>query len=154
MRPRVGDAEGVSRKADALEAPVNDCEFHAAQPRTSTGYRRRWPDEVRIPAYRRMRAFQPPLPPLTAVVRPRLMATLHKATRSKLSVVTAPPGYGKTTLLAQWAASRGSAGGCVRWISLTAERDHGLRFVSVLRAALGSASSPHGTVRSTPARET
>lgn len=46
-------------------------------------------------------------PPLRAgvVERPRLLRRLEQLTRGPLTVVAAPTGYGKTTLLASWAAS-------------------------------------------------
>lgn len=46
-------------------------------------------------------------PPLRAgvVERPRLLRLLEQLTREPLTVVAAPTGYGKTTLLAAWAAS-------------------------------------------------
>src|SRR4051812_10974224 len=75
------------------------------------------------------------------------MAKLRDASQAKLSVLCAPPGYGKTTLLAQWAACRASAGARVRWISLTPE--HGaLQFISDLHLALGSRSCASRALRS------
>jgi LuxR family transcriptional regulator, maltose regulon positive regulatory protein len=46
-------------------------------------------------------------PPLRAgvVERPRLLRRLERLTEEPLTVVSAPTGYGKTTLLASWAAS-------------------------------------------------
>ena len=51
------------------------------------------------------------------VARPRLSARLHAGAASTLTLVSAPAGFGKTTLVAQWAAD---APACA-WLSL----DHG-----------------------------
>ncbi len=40
------------------------------------------------------------------VRRPRLLARLDAASALPLTVVSAPPGFGKTTLLSQWVAAR------------------------------------------------
>ncbi|MBI3742722.1 MAG: hypothetical protein HY261_00340 [Chloroflexi bacterium] len=45
-----------------------------------------------------------PAPPRAAIARPRLLQLLHAATDSKATFLTAPAGFGKTTLLAQFAA--------------------------------------------------
>lgn len=49
------------------------------------------------------------------VVRPRLLKRLGSAGAARLTLVSAPPGFGKTTLLAEWARS---ASGRVAWLSL------------------------------------
>lgn len=43
-------------------------------------------------------------PPVTGLVRPRLIHALRGSPRARLGLVVAPPGSGKTTLLAHWAA--------------------------------------------------
>lgn len=48
-------------------------------------------------------------PEATGLVRPRLMPDLGGASNVRLGLVIAPPGTGKTTLLAQWAAQRSTA---------------------------------------------
>ena len=50
------------------------------------------------------------------LARPRLHALLHDITRKRLSVVVAGPGFGKSTLLASWAAESNAA-----WYSLGRE---------------------------------
>ena len=37
------------------------------------------------------------------IERPRLLEKLRRASDHKLTMICAPPGYGKTTLLAEWA---------------------------------------------------
>ena len=44
-----------------------------------------------------------PQPQTTDLVpRPALMARLNQSLRGKLTLVAAPPGFGKTTLVSQW----------------------------------------------------
>lgn len=54
------------------------------------------------------------------VDRPRLIRKLDEARQAKLALVTAPAGYGKTTLLAKWAEQSGLP---VAWVSLD-DRDN------------------------------
>lgn len=54
------------------------------------------------------------------VSRPRLVSVLARGSSSKLTLISAPAGFGKTTLLAEWLASE-SAIGRTAWVSL----DHG-----------------------------
>ena len=46
--------------------------------------------------------IQPPMLPEETLRRDRLIDWLHAKTRSRLALVVADPGYGKTTLLADW----------------------------------------------------
>jgi DNA-binding SARP family transcriptional activator len=46
--------------------------------------------------------IQPPLLPEETLRRDRLLDWLHAKTRSRLALIVADPGYGKTTLLADW----------------------------------------------------
>jgi ATP/maltotriose-dependent transcriptional regulator MalT len=43
------------------------------------------------------------------ITRARLLAQLDAGLQSKLTLVSAPPGFGKTTLVADWAANFGSS---------------------------------------------
>jgi LuxR family maltose regulon positive regulatory protein len=47
-------------------------------------------------------------PPAWGTPRPRLVELVDRGVRGKLTVVSAPAGWGKSTLLAEWAASNSS----------------------------------------------
>lgn len=68
------------------------------------------------------------------VLRPRLQTTLeHQVDHYKLTLVSAPAGYGKTTLLAEWARATKLS---VAWLSITGEEDDTESFLRYLLAAL------------------
>ena len=67
------------------------------------------------------------------VRRPRLLRLLDEAVRCPLTLVAAPAGVGKTTLLAGWAAERGPATG---WLSLDESDQDPSQFWSGVIAAL------------------
>src|SRR5918998_4081555 len=71
------------------------------------------------------------------VARRRLTAALEREPGRKLTLVSAPAGFGKTTLLAEWLEGRGGGEGSVAWLSLDEGDNDPVRFVSYLVAALG-----------------
>jgi LuxR family maltose regulon positive regulatory protein len=73
--------------------------------------------------------------------RPRLMERLARGLDSKLILVSAPAGYGKTVLLAAWAAQCGMP---VAWVSLEDSDNDPARFLSALTAALEKARPGSG----------
>jgi LuxR family maltose regulon positive regulatory protein len=75
----------------------------------------------------------PPRPDLLS--RPRLVRRLEEGLRPghRLTLISAPAGYGKTTLLGEWAAHLDQA---VAWVSLDAEDDDHARFWTYVIAAL------------------
>lgn len=75
----------------------------------------------------------PPLPPF-AVRRPYLVERLEAAVHRKLAVVAAPRGYGKTFLLAQWAAEHRGAPSA--WLELDSTDDYATRLARRLVGAL------------------
>ena len=73
----------------------------------------------------------PPRP--HAVLRPRLTGRLNEGLPRKLTLISAPAGFGKTTLLGEWVA------GCERlaaWLSLDEADSDPTRFLAYLVAAL------------------
>src|SRR3989440_6882680 len=73
----------------------------------------------------------PPLPRAQLVRRPQLAARLTQGMMGPLTLVSAPAGFGKTTLLAQWLAESGMP---VAWLSLEAGDNELVRFLSYLIA--------------------
>jgi LuxR family maltose regulon positive regulatory protein len=70
------------------------------------------------------------------VSRPRLVAELDRRAGSKLTLVAAPPGFGKTTLLAEWLATTRRDDGAVAWVSLDEGDNDPARFWTYVIAAL------------------
>jgi LuxR family maltose regulon positive regulatory protein len=52
------------------------------------------------------------------VVRPRLHEQLSRGAESKLTLISAPAGFGKTTMLAEWLAAVPAGGPWAAWLSL------------------------------------
>lgn len=73
------------------------------------------------------------------VVRERLLAKLSGANNYRLALVTSPAGYGKTTLVSQWAAGKNDLG----WFSLDEGDNQQERFASYLIAAVQQATGGH-----------
>src|SRR5690349_19251147 len=74
-----------------------------------------------------------PAPRPNVVLRPRLSEQLNAGLHRKLTLVSAPAGFGKTTLLSAWVA------GCKRptaWLSLDEGDNDTTRFLTYLVAAL------------------
>src|SRR6266550_902985 len=76
------------------------------------------------------------------VPRPRLSDRLNRGAESKLTLVSAPAGFGKTTLLADWLAAVAVDGRTVTWLSLDQSDNHPASFWTYLIAALQTAE-PH-----------
>ncbi len=76
--------------------------------------------------------YTPPPRP-HAVLRPRLTGRLNEGVHRRLTLISAPAGFGKTTLISEWIA------GCQRpaaWLSLDEGDSDPTRFLSYLVAAL------------------
>lgn len=85
--------------------------------------------------------------PRTAVARPRLSSALEERIRDyRLVLVSAPAGYGKTTLVAEWARLSNLR---MAWLSLTGKEQEVERFLRYLLAAWERAQP---SVRETPFR--
>src|SRR5215203_952354 len=69
------------------------------------------------------------------VARPRLIAKLEPEAGRKLTLISAPAGFGKTTLLGEWVASRSEVRS-IAWASLDDGDNDPARFLSYLVAAL------------------
>ncbi len=73
------------------------------------------------------------------VPRPRLLERMSRSSSARLTLVSAPPGFGKTTLLAQWARVATSAAGRVAWLSLERGDNDRATFWAYVVMALESA---------------
>jgi hypothetical protein len=56
------------------------------------------------------------------VVRPRLHEHLSRGAELKLTLISAPAGFGKTTVVAEWLAADPTGGPLAAWLSLDPER--------------------------------
>ena len=73
------------------------------------------------------------------VVRERLLAKLSGANNFRLALITSPAGYGKTTLISQWASGKNDVG----WFSLDEGDNQQERFASYFIAAIQQATGGH-----------
>src|SRR5687768_8947469 len=74
-----------------------------------------------------------PTPRPNLVLRPRLIERLNEGLHRKLTLISAPAGFGKTTLVCEWVAD------CERptaWLSLDEDDNDPRRFLSYLVAAV------------------
>ena len=74
------------------------------------------------------------------VARPRLSERLSRGAESTLTLVSAPAGFGKTTLLAEWLAGAPAEGRSAAWLSLDRRDNDPALFWTYLVAALQAAS--------------
>src|SRR5579885_3687483 len=77
--------------------------------------------------------LHPPRSRSRLVSRSHLVERLQQGMESDLTLISAPAGFGKTTLLAQWLAESGMP---VCWLSLDPEDNNPVRFLTYLLAAL------------------
>ena len=80
--------------------------------------------------------LRPPFQTSNAVYRRRLANFLPEIRRKTLTVVEAPAGYGKSTLLSQWFNTLSGEGAAIGWISLDKTLDHLPVFMSYVVASL------------------
>ena len=78
----------------------------------------------------------PPRPEL--VSRPRLIKRLNKGLHRKLTLISAPAGFGKTTLVSEWVQAMGGATPpiAIAWLSLDESDNDPVRFLTYFVAAL------------------
>lgn len=87
--------------------------------------------KTKITAPRRSRGILP---------RPRLEQQANLLNERRLAILTAPPGFGKTTLASIWAQALFAQSHAVAWLSLDAEDDSAQRLLFYLAAALNQAN--------------
>ena len=81
----------------------------------------------------------PPRPDV--VSRPRLTKRLNEGLHRKLTLISAPAGFGKTTLAAEWIAGCGRP---VAWLSLDAGDSDPVRFLAYFISALRTIAADIG----------
>ncbi len=84
-----------------------------------------------------------PRPPLQLVRRPHLVERLRQAMERQLTLIAAPAGFGKTTLLSAWLQD---APVSTAWVSLDSGDDDPTRFWSYTLAALDAVRSGFGAL--------
>lgn len=78
------------------------------------------------------------IPPARSVLvsRPRLVARLNQGLMHPVTLVSAPAGFGKTTLVSEWRASESGRNYPLAWLSLDVDDNDPIRFLTYLVAAL------------------
>ncbi len=84
-----------------------------------------------------------PEPRQDYIPRPRLLEMLDESLARKLTLVAAPPGYGKSTLISIWIEERQHP---TAWLSLDPQDNDGLLFIRYLIAALNTIHPAIGQV--------
>ncbi|MFT4066008.1 LuxR C-terminal-related transcriptional regulator [Paraburkholderia sp.] len=84
--------------------------------------------------------MMPPRLPAGCVQRPELLRLLDERRPQHVTLVIAPAGFGKTTLLASWSEVQSRKRRSVAWLSLDGEDDDPQQFGAYLVAALSRAS--------------
>ncbi|WP_433191873.1 protein kinase domain-containing protein [Nocardia sp. CA-107356] len=80
--------------------------------------------------------YRPPRSPRRLVERPRLLRELRDGQPRRLVLIHAPPGFGKTTLAAQWVDVLKADGIPVAWLSVVADDNNVVWFLTHLVEAL------------------
>ena len=88
--------------------------------------------------------FYAPRQPVGLVPRPRLTVRLGRGAQSKLTLVSAPAGFGKSTLLAEWLTATPTARSQTAWLSLDPSDNQPMAFWTHLIAALQKAEPAVG----------
>jgi LuxR family transcriptional regulator, maltose regulon positive regulatory protein len=78
----------------------------------------------------------PPRPPRGRIARSALLERMEATTGRRLTVVVAPAGFGKTTLLAEWCQSLRARGHQIAWVSLDDDDDDPQQLGAYLIATL------------------
>lgn len=83
-----------------------------------------------------------------AVARTDACAQLDEVLDRRVALVSAPAGYGKTTLLAQWTDTLKGRNITATWMSLDEDDADPVHFIAYLSAALDAAGVPLGRMAS------
>lgn len=83
--------------------------------------------------------FEVPRQRIALVERPRLIESLRILAAARLTLLIAPAGFGKSTLLSQWADAARDEGGAAAWLTLDEEDADPRHFLTDLLLALRAA---------------
>jgi LuxR family transcriptional regulator, maltose regulon positive regulatory protein len=78
------------------------------------------------------------------VARPRLVESLTREPPRRLTLLSAPAGFGKTTLLGTWSKSRAGRGSSLAWLSLDEGDNDPVRFLFYLVGAFRRGTGEEG----------
>ena len=85
-----------------------------------------------------------PKPRRAVVPRPRLIDLLQRGIDRQLTLISAPAGFGKTTLLAEWLAATNERARSSAWVSIDPSDNRPMTFWSYVIAALRTVSPDVG----------
>ncbi len=85
--------------------------------------------------------FFVPMPPHTLIARPRLFSLLDESRQRPLTLISAPAGFGKTTLLSAWAQAQPPGNPHIAWVSFDEADNDPIRFWSYVLTALNRVQS-------------
>src|SRR4051794_32707470 len=125
MPPRSPPSCRRQRVRDRRHEPVLSDEVVMAGPLLET--------KLHVPAGRR-----------SLVPRPRLSERLSRGTESALTLVSAPAGFGKTTLLTEWLSTVPAEGRSVAWLSVDQRDNDPALFWTYVATALQTAEPAVG----------
>src|SRR5215211_2057752 len=86
------------------------------------------------------------------VARPRLLQRMGNGAEAKLTLVSAPAGFGKTTVLATWLQEASAEGRGVAWLSLDAADNEPVLFWTYVVTAVQAPCRAWARVRSSCSR--
>ena len=101
----------------------------------------RWPTEIvaaMLPVLATKLFIPPRRPRATVVDRSRLTERLIVSDDRRLTLISAPAGFGKTTLLTEWIPHNPH---CVAWLSLDTGRQRSAAFLGVRRRRFADAAA-------------
>lgn len=84
--------------------------------------------------------YRPPTPTHTLVPRSQVLAVLRAGERRRLTLIHSPPGFGKTTVAAQWRGELIARGVPVAWLGIDRDDSNVVWFLDHLVEAIRSAA--------------
>jgi LuxR family maltose regulon positive regulatory protein len=83
--------------------------------------------------------LEPPLEFGELIARPRLLQKLEEAVQTRLTLLKAPAGYGKTRLMTQWFHALRASRSRVAWLSIDEPEQDSTQLLAYLRAGIAAA---------------